>query len=380
MIDTDVHTLTLDDPAELVAYVPYRLGFHPAESLVVLSVREHAPREVSLGLLARFDLADVREPDIARLLRSQIDAHLEREDCVAAWLLVYRDADPGDPADATELSDLLDEARALLRPWRENPLTSAGRCYLVDGSRWHCLECTHEPACPAEGRSRAELDATAIAAAMVLRGRPVAASREELVRVRAGTASGAETAQRVCRARLAEFVRLHGAGRRAAWRRSMARAWDATLAPDAPAPTPTRFGVLLAGLSEKFVRDAVLTVAMAGGSVAQALARPASTHAAMDTSSPPDVERVERVSALIEQAIRHSGPDDATPAWTSAAWLAWWLGDGARCDLLLAQAERLGEPYRLAILLRRLLDAQIPPGWVDRSERREGRSNESAER
>ncbi|QGH69276.1 DUF4192 family protein [Pseudactinotalea sp. HY158] len=168
MIDTDVHTLDLDDPAEVVAYVPYRLGFRPENSLVVLSVRRHGPDRVGLGLVARMDLADLADPRLERTLLSEITGHLSAEHCVAAWLLAYCDpAEAGEPA-------TLERARRVLAPWRRDPRTSAGRCYLVSGARWYCLECTHDPACPPNGRGRGELDSTAIAAAMVVHGHGVA--------------------------------------------------------------------------------------------------------------------------------------------------------------------------------------------------------------
>lgn len=365
MIDTDVHTLKLDDPAELVAYVPYRLGFQPEESLVVLSVRERVPGEPSLGLVARFDLRDVADPRIEEALLAEIEQHLAAERCVAAWLLVYDDLDrpgPGEP---------IGHAQQILARWRERLPTAPGRSYLVTGTRWFCLECTHEPACPEEGRSREELAATAIAAAMVVNGQHVAPSRAELVRVRPDSAPGAAAAQRARAARLSEFGRMTTAGHRSAWRRRMARAWDRSVGRDAAGPGPTRYGILLAGLTDKLVRDAVLTSAMGSMSAEEALSRPEAAGAAFTAPEPPEPERVERALCLIEETIRYASPKAALPAWTASAWLAWWLGDGARCDVLLTQAERVDPDYRLAVLLRRLLDARIPPGWVDRADGRE---------
>src|SRR5699024_8404518 len=139
---------------------------------------------------------------------------------------------------------------------------SPGRSFLVTDTRWFCLECSHEPACPQEGRSREELAATASAAAMVVHGRHVAPRRADRIPARPGTAAAAAPAQRGRAARPSGLARMPTPGRRAAWRRRMARGWDQAVADSAPAPSPTRYGVLLAGLSDKLVRDAVLTAAM----------------------------------------------------------------------------------------------------------------------
>ncbi|WP_036959882.1 DUF4192 family protein, partial [Promicromonospora kroppenstedtii] len=44
-------------PEDLLAYIPYRLGFEPVESVVVVSLT--GPRQ-RVGLVARVDLADLR--------------------------------------------------------------------------------------------------------------------------------------------------------------------------------------------------------------------------------------------------------------------------------------------------------------------------------
>ncbi|QGH69277.1 DUF4192 family protein [Pseudactinotalea sp. HY158] len=107
-----------------------------------------------------------------------------------------------------------------------------------------------------------------------------------------------------------------------------------------------------------------MTAAAGRCGVEEALARPEAVDAAFGAAEPPESGPIDRAVALLENTIRHSSVESSPPAWTVTAWLAWWVGDGARCDLLLAEAERVDPGYRLAVLLRRMLDARIPPGWV----------------
>lgn len=66
-------TIRTREPRELLALVPYQLGFHPAESAVVVSLR--GPRS-TVGTIARMDLADLADPvhgaDAARALMGHL--------------------------------------------------------------------------------------------------------------------------------------------------------------------------------------------------------------------------------------------------------------------------------------------------------------------
>jgi len=46
------------------------------------------------------------------------------------------------------------------------------------------------------------------------------------------------------------------------------------------------------------------------------------------------------------------------------ALLAWWRGDGARAEVLLARAFESGPAYRLAHLIDDAVAQGVPPGWV----------------
>ena len=68
-------TIRTNDPRELLALIPFQLGFQPDESLVAVSVR--ADRAV--GLIARVDVADLAPPEPGGQLARSLVAHLSSD-------------------------------------------------------------------------------------------------------------------------------------------------------------------------------------------------------------------------------------------------------------------------------------------------------------
>lgn len=147
--------LTARRPADLLAAVPFLLGFHPEESLVALFLQ--AGRVL---LTARYDLGEPTDLDLADLVEQHRPSGL---------LLVAYCADVG-------------RGRAALRA-QADALDSRGRedgsepvdlvdLLLVDGRRWWSLACT-AGCCPAEGTpyapSEHPLSAEAVWAGLVAR-------------------------------------------------------------------------------------------------------------------------------------------------------------------------------------------------------------------
>lgn len=111
-------------PADLLAAVPFLLGFHPEESLVALFL--HAGR---VQLTARYDLGDQADLDVADLV--------EQHDPSGLVLVAYcADAERGRAA-LLEQADLLGDVDLV-------------DLLLVDGERWWSLVCT-AGCCPTEG-------------------------------------------------------------------------------------------------------------------------------------------------------------------------------------------------------------------------------------
>jgi hypothetical protein len=120
-------------PDDLLAAVPYRLGFHPQNSLVALTL--DGPRR-RLGFTARLDLPPLAQvPDVARYLVEVVTHHAADE----VILVAYADDD-----------SVAGPLVHTLQQWLERNdvrLVDAFRC---DGRRWYCYTCD-QTCCPDEG-------------------------------------------------------------------------------------------------------------------------------------------------------------------------------------------------------------------------------------
>jgi len=132
MNSTEPARLSVRSPADMVAAVPYLLGFHPADSVVVVAVRG---RRVVFA--ARGDLpAPGTDPGPAARHLAQVVA---RQDADAATVVGY-----GPAARVTGVVDAIGDA-----------LTAAGLVVLdalrVTEGRWFSYLCVEPSCCPPEG-------------------------------------------------------------------------------------------------------------------------------------------------------------------------------------------------------------------------------------
>lgn len=85
-------------------------------------------------------------------------------------------------------------------------------------------------------------------------------------------------------------------------------------------------------------------------------------HAALDLSP----EECREAYGLASAVARAMHPDDAAPACTVAACLAWLAGDGARANIALDYAAASDRGYSLMHLLQQSVSSALPPSsWVD---------------
>ncbi|WP_426592228.1 DUF4192 domain-containing protein [Cellulomonas sp. McL0617] len=369
----EITTVRMSEPRELLALIPHRLGFHPRDSVVAVSLR--APRG-RVGLVVRVDLAhlaDVRQgPELAR----RLVAYLGRDDAESSVLVLYTDDDPrGSGVGAAQ------RAAAHFRDAAE-PALGDIPVWVVTGTGYLSLDCVDD-CCPPGGRPLRDLDSTQIGAHLVLAGSAVADSREDIARIRAARAERRRT---VARARRRWEYRLAGAVAAgpeavASWRLDSVVAWREvvrrmSVADGRGARVP--WGRLEAGLSDRRVRDAVLVSLVPGtGDLAECSVAPAAPDdidralgAAMAKiidparAVPPPEPATTAHEAALEGVVAHGRTGGQAPALTLLALLAWWRGDGARARVLLDGALEAEPDYRLAVLLGDALGAAVPPGWV----------------
>lgn len=353
-------TIRTSEPRELLALIPYQLGFRPRQSAVVISLR----RSVRVGLVARVDLADLcdlrRGPQVARALVG----HLLDDGASAVVLVLYADESlQDDPTlGRRALAHLADAAE---------PYLAEPECWVVGPTGYHALECGDPSCCPPGGRPLSDLEATRVGAEMVLLGAPVEASREDLARVASVGSAERRSARRAADRWSARARRATDPDALRRWRLDGLSGWRELVA--GGAASPPAFGRCAAALDDVLVRDAVLLDLVPGherladrvvagwngpevGDALRAMVDPAAGVA-------PPHERAERAAAVLREVAGHR-PRAAVPALTLLGMLAWWGGDGARAGVYVELALDADPAYRLAGLLEQTLAAGMPPGWL----------------
>lgn len=158
--------IRLRTPAEIVAAVPYLLGFHPEESLVMLGLRG---RSRSVCLTLRVDLP----PAAARsALAAQVTAHLEHAGATEILLLVATERAAADSGEVELVAAVRTEAAGRRMALSEGLWLRAGR--------WGSLTCAGPACCPATGQAVDPVAVTELAAVSVVLGDVVYRTREDL--------------------------------------------------------------------------------------------------------------------------------------------------------------------------------------------------------
>ncbi|MFC8924140.1 DUF4192 domain-containing protein [Cellulosimicrobium sp. NPDC057127] len=373
-------------PRELLAYVPYRLGYRPRDSVVLVGLRGPRGR---VGLVVRADVEDLADLESGPQVARTVLGHLSADGARRVVLVVYTDAPlrAGAPTAARE--------RAAVEHCRETveALLGPTDVWVVSSTGWGSLDCTDPTCCPAEGRPLRELQGSAVGAHMVLAGESVADSREDALRIPRAAPDARRRAARAARrartrpgavdARPTGTADLASPATALAWRVEGLEAWrcatnlvaDGSGHPSAVLPAPL-LGRLEAALESVPVRDAVLLSLVPGGDddlperTVRGVDADAGTGAAIArlvdpaVALPPDPAVTGAARVVLEAVVAHAARGRAAPALTLLALVAWWHGDGGRAAQRLREALAQDPAYRLALLLSSAVDAGVPPGWV----------------
>lgn len=316
-VPDDRPRVRIDRPAELLSAVPYLIGFHPTDSLVVVGLRGSA-----LHFAVRADLPARGDPPGE--VTSWLAEVVRRQHVATAIVVGY-----GDPQAVTPAVDTLAGA-----------LTGLGVAVFdalrVTGRRYWSYTCAEPACCPPEGTpfdpesSLVAAEAT-VAGLVALPDRDALADRVAPIGEPGRGAMLHATAR--ARARLAaaspDKARLLALGRAAVDEAVTAHARGDRLDDDAAA----WLSVLLRSIA---VRDAAW----------QRIDR-----MPRDTSIPLWTDITRRAAAGYVSA----------PA-TLAAWAAYSAGDGALASVTLERALADDPAYPLAHLLREAIVRGIPPG------------------
>jgi hypothetical protein len=142
---------TLTSPHDLLAAIPFLIGYHPQNSLVLVSLKSDA-----VGMAMRVDLPS----DIATESYDLLASHFVREEAEAALIVAYADEKSTDPE-----SVLINTSAALVRAGID-----IKESLIVRDNRFRSMLCTDQSCCPLEGNEIPDLDSSRIAAEHVIAG------------------------------------------------------------------------------------------------------------------------------------------------------------------------------------------------------------------
>jgi hypothetical protein len=145
---------TLTSAHDLVTAVPFLIGFHPTDSVVLISVKEGA-----IGVAMRIDLPVTINSDEIDLLAH----HFIRDDAEAALLVAYV-PDSRDDGD----SILISLGAGLIRNGIQ-----IHESLLIRSGRYRSIICRDSSCCPTVGKTLPSIDDSAIAAEHVVAGIPM---------------------------------------------------------------------------------------------------------------------------------------------------------------------------------------------------------------
>jgi hypothetical protein len=337
------HALNLASSGELIAAIPFLLGFHSRRSVVLMALQQRR-----LSLTQRLDLPDAGQE--YRAAEAMIRP-LARDQANSTLLIGYEDMPGQSRLVMDQLSDLL----------VDNQFPVIDRIVVRDG-RWRSVDCDNPDCCPPNGtRVPNPADVAHITAEFVGTGVAPLPARVDLQDSVEAQPSAAHVRAIIDRidAGSEEAGPAGGGGDAAAG--SWARVLDPR--PDAPSVSEGDAALVLVSLRELGIRDGIVSLLMPSTLAADHL--PADvrelTQAIRQQIPVPLVERgyhrevQERLTALCRLA-----PDEyAAPPLTILASYAWWRGDGVTARVALDRALRWNPGYRLARLLEAMLDLGI---------------------
>lgn len=331
-------TLRLRSPSELLAIVPYLLGFEPSNSIMVICLENS-----TIGLTQRLDLPTAGEGEA--VVRSLMPSLMrERPDQV---LLIAYENQPDLSAEAVHaMTSALTAARI--------PIHDR---IVVRDDRWRSLDC-HEPTCcPVEGQP-VPLPAEVSALASEFIGHELSpyADRNALVaQLEAGPKSASAT----------DFEAAE-----ALERDDLMAVWPQILdAGDGPAPITSAMAASAAvSLRDVQVRDGLVAWLTPGTlDPAHLPAEVQSLLSGMDRAwdeDQPDTGAIiamNRVQARLVRLCAMLPDEHAAAALTMLACFTWWRGNGALTRAALDRALGCRPDYRLGLLLEQMVNLAIRP-------------------
>lgn len=315
----------LRGPDDVIGILPWRLGFHPAESLVLVVLQGDRRRE---RLVMRLDLP---APDEEAAVADETAARAVQAGADEVLVLVYTDERGRDGE--LPRCDLVDDLVDLLA---DDGVAVPEAVLVHGGRRWSYL-CADPGCCPRAGvplPDRPTAAADAYAAEAVGRGTVVLPDREALRRSVTPSDHAVAVAAReqawdeLDLVLTSRDLAATSAGLLSRLRERFARGERA-------APTHSEALLVALGLRDTRARDTLMTAAL-------------------------DDDAAE-VRDLLGQVVRLVDDEVAGPACTALGWLAYTSGEGALALVAVERALRAEPGCTMARLLLGGIDGMVPP-------------------
>ena len=166
---------TLTSPHDLLAAIPFLIGYHPQDSLVLVALKDEA-----VGMAMRVDMPVGVSAEGYDLLAS----HFLRDGADGAFIVAYVGAGAVDPENV-----LINTSAALVRAGID-----IKESLIVRNNRFRSMICSDLTCCPPEGSAIPDLGSSRIAAEHVIAGHPMPFENVDgLVRSIAAVASSFES-------------------------------------------------------------------------------------------------------------------------------------------------------------------------------------------
>ncbi|MEO7261539.1 MAG: DUF4192 domain-containing protein [Jatrophihabitantaceae bacterium] len=339
MTSCELPRITISDPGELIETVPYLLGFHPRESLVLIGFAGSAdcagPQQIQVTV--RFDLPDPLTAGLDAQALEPLGDVLRRADSEAVAAVLVTDSVRGDPRASSELLACRDLLASVMAEAGIDVLD----VLVATELRWWSLCCEQLDCCPSTGHQRV-LGCSAAAAQASFAGLVALPDRQAMAATLAGRSAQQRSALRPLLAeaeqREAERREAGVAPEQAAdWRRAQVAALLAAAAEPAAELTGKQLADHAVALTDLGVRDAFWLTVDDGSVTAGRL--------------------------LTELHTRLPAPYDAAPLFLFG-WSQWRAGNAT---LAMMAAERVlqSQPgYSAAVLLVTAAQRGLDPRTV----------------
>ena len=301
--------LNLNGPADLLATIPHLLGVNPVESFVVVTARTG-----TLGVTLRVNAPEHAEPgDYAQTLTS----YAARDDnATASYVVVYTDEHPDGYPYAAHVAALVNELATARMPVRN--------VWLVTSTHWS--EFGTDETHPREEitDSQANASLTYLGSAPDVDVYNPALLGTWAQRVEAPESTEAET-DAAC------------------------EAWAALLDGEGT-PNQQSARYLAAAMQNTFIRDFMFreTISTNTGSFGDVMLG--------KFTARPDWDRIDRAEAMAFELMKAVPAGQRAPMMSLMGWLQWLKGNGTQADRYFKQAVNDVPDFRLAVLLRELIN------------------------